>query len=146
MSREPGYDDRYGRLDERDRGPRDPARGDRYPAEGRGRDAPPDRRTNWAATGALICGIAGLITLFMFPPLGILLAAIAVVLAIVGLVKARHPYTGGTGQAIIGLVTGVIALLITALVIWGITALFQNADFQDQLQEQIEQLEGQVGE
>lgn len=148
MSREPRYDDRSARLDEDGRPLHESAPVDRPSdrADERGAGPAPGRRGNWAATAALVCGVASLITLFLLPPLGMLLAPIAVILGIIGLVKARDPYAGGTGQAVAGLVTGVIALLLTALLIWGVTVLFQNEDFQQQLQEQIEQIQVETGE
>lgn len=141
MSRDPRYDDPSGpervRVDHSD---------ERHSTDEQGRGTGRAQAGNWAAFAALICGVAGLITLFLSPPLGLLLALAAVVLGIIGLVKARSPYVGGAAQSIIGLVTGAIALLLTALLIWGITALFQNAEFQQQLEEQIQELQGEAGE
>lgn len=121
-------------------------RTDQRRVDERGRGAPRSRAGNWAATAALICGVVGLIALFMSPPLGLLLAVAAVILGIVGLAKARSAYVGGTAQAILGLVTGAIALLLTALLIWGITALVQNSEFQQQLDEQIQEIQDQAGD
>lgn len=147
---EPRNEDRTDRPVQRDRDHvDDPGRADRGDDRGRvddaGRGGVEARRGNWAATAALVCGVAGLITLFLFPPLGLVLALVSVVLGIMGLAKARDPYVGGTGQAIAGLVTGAIVLVLTALLIWGITALFQNSDFQEQLQNQINQMQEETG-
>lgn len=151
MSRDPRYDEPADRFDERARDPADErARvdhvDDQRRVDERGRGAPRSRAGNWAATAALICGVVGLIALFMSPPLGLLLAVAAVILGIVGLAKARSAYVGGTAQAILGLVTGAIALLLTALLIWGITAIVQNSEFQQQLDEQIQEIQDQAGD
>lgn len=151
MSRDRRYDEPAGRFDERARDPVDErARvgdvDDHRRMDEHGRGASRSRAGNWAATGALICGVVGLIGLFTAPPVGLLLALAAVVLGIVGLVRARSPYVGGTAQAIIGIVTGTIALLLTALLIWGITALVQNSEFQEQLQEQIQEIQDQTAD
>ena len=149
MSRDPRDDDSSTRDAERDaageRAPGDDPADRRAIAE-RDRRSPSARAGNWAATAALICGVVGLVALFVAPPLGLLLALAAVVLGIVGIVRARAPDVGGTAQAVIGLVTGAIALLLTALVIWGITALVQNPDFQQELRDQIEEVQNQTGD
>lgn len=148
MAREPRYEEDTVRPTTDDAARRqDGAPTDAH--DGRTRDDRPAERpreesSNMPATAALLCGLGSLVFLFVFPPLGILLALAAVVLGIVGLTKASDRYTGGTGQAIAGLVTGAITLVLTALLIWGITTLFQNADFQEELQNQIEQIEEQT--
>jgi hypothetical protein len=95
-----------------ERGREDPDDFDDLPAE-RPRRAPAGNTEgfativpyrNGAALAAYYCGVFGLI-----PVLGFLLGPIALILGVIGLVKARkNPKAHGTGHAIAGIVLGLI--------------------------------------
>jgi membrane-bound ClpP family serine protease len=74
--------------------------------------APP--RRNGMGTAALILGILGLVlvVLILFAPLGAFLGLLAVIFGIVGMVRAGRGEADNRGQAIGGLVTGAVALVI----------------------------------
>jgi hypothetical protein len=63
---------------------------------------------------ALVVGVVALVlvALLLFSPLGVLLGLVAVVLGIVGLVRANRGEADNRGQAVAGLVTGGLALLL----------------------------------
>ena len=63
---------------------------------------------------ALVIGVVALVLvlLLLFSPLGAFLGLVAVVLGIVGLVRANRGQADNRGQAVTGLVTGGLALLL----------------------------------
>jgi hypothetical protein len=65
-------------------------------------------------TAALVIGVVALVlaVLILFAPLGVLLGLVALVLGIVGLIRANRGQADNRGQAVAGLVTGALALLI----------------------------------
>ena len=71
-------------------------------------------RRNGIGVAALVIGVVALVLvlLLLFSPLGVLLGLIAVVLGILGLVRANRGEADNRGQAVAGLVTGAIALLL----------------------------------
>jgi membrane-bound ClpP family serine protease len=71
-------------------------------------------RRNGMGTAALILGILGLVLvlLILFAPLGAFLGLLAVIFGIVGMVRAGRGEADNRGQAIAGLVTGAVALVI----------------------------------
>jgi membrane-bound ClpP family serine protease len=77
-----------------------------YPAAG--------GRRNGIGVAALVFGVVALVLviLLLFSPLGALLGLIAVVLGIIGLVRANRGEADNRGQAVTGLVTGGLALLL----------------------------------
>jgi Na+/H+ antiporter NhaD/arsenite permease-like protein len=84
--------------------------GGSYPAGG----YPATGRRNGIGVAALVIGVVALVLvlLLLFSPLGVLLGLIAVVLGILGLVRANRGEADNRGQAVAGLVTGAIALLL----------------------------------
>jgi uncharacterized membrane protein HdeD (DUF308 family) len=66
---------------------------------------------------ALVIGVVALVLvlLLLFSPLGALLGLVALVLGIVGLVRANRGQADNRGQAVTGLVTGGLALLLGIL-------------------------------
>jgi uncharacterized membrane protein HdeD (DUF308 family) len=64
-------------------------------------------------TAALVIGVVALVlvVLILFAPLGAFLGLVAVVLGIVGLVRANRGQADNRGQAVAGLITGGLALL-----------------------------------
>ena len=71
-------------------------------------------RRNGIGVAALVIGVVALVLvlLLLFSPLGVLLGLIAVVLGILGLVRANRGEADNRGQAVAGLVTGGLALLL----------------------------------
>ena len=76
--------------------------------------APPSAPRNGMGTAALVVGIIALITSFFL--IGGLLGIIAVILGIIGLVRARRGEATNRGMAIAGIVTGALAILIAIVV------------------------------
>lgn len=73
----------------------------------------PAPESNGLATGAMVTGIISLVT-FWLCGLGAVLGLVAVVLGAVALSKAnKTPARTGRGQAIAGIATGAVALVIT---------------------------------
>jgi membrane-bound ClpP family serine protease len=77
-----------------------------YPAAG--------GRRNGIGVAALVFGVVALVLviLLLFSPLGALLGLVAVLLGIIGLVRANRGEADNRGQAVAGLVTGAVALLL----------------------------------
>jgi hypothetical protein len=71
-------------------------------------------RRNGIGVAALVVGVVALVLvlLLLFSPLGVLLGLVAVVLGIIGLVRANRGEADNRGQAVSGLVTGGLALLL----------------------------------
>jgi membrane-bound ClpP family serine protease len=71
-------------------------------------------RRNGMGTAALVVGVVALVlvALILFSPIGVLLGLVAVVLGIVGIVLANRGEADNRGQAVAGLVTGGLAVLI----------------------------------
>jgi membrane-bound ClpP family serine protease len=72
------------------------------------------RRRNGMGTAALVLGVLALVLvlLLIFSPLGAFLGLLAVIFGIVGIVKANRGDADNRGQAVAGLVTGGLALLL----------------------------------
>jgi hypothetical protein len=81
-----------------------------YPAAG----YPPARRRNGMGTAALVLGVVGLVLvlLLLFSPIGAFLGLLAVLFGILGIMRASRGEADNRGQAVAGLVTGAIALLV----------------------------------
>jgi hypothetical protein len=81
-----------------------------YPAGG----YPGARRRNGMGTAALVLGVVALVLvlLLIFSPLGGFLGLLAVIFGIVGVVRANRREADNRGQAVAGLVTGGLALLL----------------------------------
>jgi hypothetical protein len=78
-----------------------------------GYQAPP-RRRNGMGTAALVLGVVALVLvlLLIFSPLGAFLGLLAVIFGIVGIVRANRREADNRGQAVTGLVTGGLALVL----------------------------------
>jgi uncharacterized membrane protein HdeD (DUF308 family) len=65
-------------------------------------------------TAALVLGVVALVlaVLILFSPLGVLLGLLAVIFGIVGIVRVNREQADNRGQAVAGLVTGALALLL----------------------------------
>jgi hypothetical protein len=82
-----------------------------YPAPG---DQPARGRRNGMGTAALVIGVVALtlVLLLLFSPLGAFLGLVAVLFGVLGLMRANRGEADNRGQAVAGLVTGGIALLL----------------------------------
>jgi hypothetical protein len=71
-------------------------------------------RRNGMGTTALVIGVVALVLvlLLLFSPLGALLGLLAVLFGILGLIRANRGEADNRGQAVAGLVTGAVALLL----------------------------------
>ena len=78
------------------------------PVTGRSASPAPTQRLG---TAALVIGVVALalVVLILFAPLGAFLGLVALVLGIVGMVRANRGQADNRGQAVAGLVTGALA-------------------------------------
>jgi membrane-bound ClpP family serine protease len=83
-------------------------------------------RRNGMGTAALILGILALVlvVLILFSPIGVLLGLLAVIFGIVGIVRAGRGEADNRGQAVAGLATGAVAVVIGLFVAIGIGTFF----------------------
>jgi hypothetical protein len=81
-----------------------------YPAAG----YPAAQRRNGMGTAALVLGVVAvvLVLLLLFSPIGAFLGLLAVLFGILGIIRANRGEADNRGQAVAGLVTGAIALLV----------------------------------
>ncbi len=83
------------------------------------------------AVAAMVTGIVSLVT-FWLCGLGAVLGLVAVVLGIIALSKAnKTPARTGRGQAIAGIATGGVALVITIAFLAFFVFAAENTDFQE---------------
>ena len=77
---------------------------------------PAARRRNGMGTTALVLGVVAivLVLLLLFSPVGAFLGLLAVLFGILGIMRANRGEADNRGQAVAGLVTGAIALLVGA--------------------------------
>ncbi len=82
------------------------------------RYTPATRPRNGVGTAALVLGILGLVlAILVLPaPLGALLGLIAVILGIVGISRVNQGVADNRGQAVTGLVTGAIGLILGVVI------------------------------
>jgi hypothetical protein len=88
-----------------------------YPASQYPTGGPPAaRRRNGMGTTALVLGVVAivLVLLLLFSPVGAFLGLLAVLFGILGIMRANRGEADNRGQAVAGLVTGAIALLVGA--------------------------------
>jgi hypothetical protein len=73
---------------------------------------PSSRRHNGIGTAALVVGVVGLVlaVLVIFAPLGAVLGIVAAVLGLVAVMRANQGMADNRGQALAGLITGVLGL------------------------------------
>jgi membrane-bound ClpP family serine protease len=99
-----------------------------YPPAGAGSGATPTARPrhNGMGTAALVLGILGLVlvVLIFFAPLGAFLGLLAVIFGILGLLRANRGEADNPGQALTGLITGAVALVLGLLLTIGIGTFF----------------------
>lgn len=124
-----------------------------YPAQEPPRTADPlpgaPRRSNGVAIAALVCGIVALLLSWLpgINLLAMLLGLIALICGFVGLGKAKDPtVVGGRGMAIAGIVTGLLALVVSVLVYVGLARLFNDPGIQQQLRDAATEMQQQLDE
>mgnify|MGYP003287506270 CR=1 FL=1 len=83
-------------------------------------------RRNGMGTTALILGVVALVlvVLILFSPLGAFLGLLAVIFGILGIVRVNRGEADNRGQAVTGLVTGAVALLVGLFVAISIGTFF----------------------
>lgn len=102
-----------------------------------GGNAPTGPLPSGMAVASLILGVLGILSAFFL--IGGLLGLIALILGLVALGKIKRGLAGGRGMAIAGIVTGVIALLLSIVVVVSVGAFFaENKDEFSNLAECVE--------
>ena len=103
-------------------------------------------KTSAAAVFALVFGLAALFCALtgILSPAAVLFGIIGIVLGVVGLKMAKRVGVTGKGVAIGGLVTAVLGLLLGGAVIAGLSALVNDEQRLDQLQNRIDDLRDDV--
>ena len=99
-------------------------------------------KTSAAAVFSLVFGLAALFCALtaILSPAAVVFGIIGIVLGVVGLKMAKRVGVTGKGVAIGGLVTAVLGLLLGGAVIAGLSALVNDEQRLDQLQNRIENL------
>jgi hypothetical protein len=94
--------------------PGPPQPGQYQPPGYSGAGSPGAGRRNGMGTTALVIGVVAitLVLLLLFSPLGAFLGLLAVLFGILGIIRANRGEADNRGQAVAGLVTGGLALLI----------------------------------
>jgi hypothetical protein len=95
--------------------PSEPAR--RAPAESEPGTTMTTRRRNGMGTAALVTGSVSLVltVLILFAPLAIILGPLAIIFGIVGMRRATRGEADNRGQAVAGIVTGVLSLILVLI-------------------------------
>ncbi len=103
-------------------------------------------KTSAAAVFSLVFGLAALFCALtaILSPAAVLFGILGIVLGMVGLKMAKRVGVTGKGVAIGGLVTAVLGLLLGGAVIAGLSALVNDEQRLDQLQNQIDDLRSEV--
>lgn len=103
-----------------------------------GSDVPARRLPTGMSVASLVLGIIGILTAVIL--LGGLLGLVAVILGALALGKIKRGEAGGRGMAIGGIVTGVLAMLLTLLLLVTVGSfLASNSDEISNLSDCIEQ-------
>lgn len=104
--------------------------------------APPPQRqqSNGLAIAALVCGIIALLLSWIpfVNVLALLLGVVAVGCGIGGIRKTRTPGVGQKGLAIGGVVTGVLALLVSVMILAAIAGVVSDPEFREPLERLME--------
>jgi hypothetical protein len=103
-------------------------------------------KTSAAAVFALVFGLAALFCALtgILSPAAVLFGILGIVLGVVGLKMAKRVGVTGKGVAIGGLVTAVLGLLLGGAVIAGLSALVNDEQRLDQLQNRIDDLRSEA--
>lgn len=68
---------------------------------------------NGAGTAALLCGLLALVFMALFPPIGLLLAIVAIVCGLTGRARGRRGVASNRGQVLAGLLCGTVGLAVS---------------------------------
>ena len=103
-------------------------------------------KTSAAAVFSLVFGLAALFCALtaILSPAAVVFGILGIVLGVVGLKMAKRVGVTGKGVAIGGLVTALLGLLLGGAVIGGLSALVNDEQRLDQLQNQIDELRSDV--
>lgn len=106
------------------------------PSQPAGDQPPPPQQqsqSNGVAVAALVCGILALVLSWIpvINVLSVILGVVAIVTGVMGIRRASLPGLGQKGIAVGGLVTGVIAVLLSLLILIGLAGLVTDPEFRD---------------
>lgn len=97
------------------------------PGQGGGYGGAPAKPSNGLGTAALVLGILGLVSSIFL--VGGFLGFIAVILGFIARGKVKRGEATNGGSAMAGIITGILAVLISAVIIFAVGSLFNNAGF-----------------
>lgn len=125
--------------------------GNWYPPQGQAPPPPPGAHnqpqnpTNGLAIASMVTGIIAAVLFWAFG-LSAIIGIVAVVLGFVGLSKSKNlPGRVGRGQAITGIVTGIVGIVAAFFILVGIAALGSSAEDQfRQVGTELESIDGGV--
>lgn len=103
-------------------------------------------KTSAAAAVSLVFGTSAVVCLLtlVLTPVAILLGLIAVALGVVGLRMARRRGVTGKAVALTGILLGLVATVMSLLVVAGVTTLLNNNTAVDRIERQLNQLREQL--
>jgi len=99
-------------------------------------------KTSVAAVFALVFGVCSLTVLLS--PAALVLGIIALILAAAGIAMSRRPQVTGKGVAIGGLVTGLLALIVSGALLGGAATVLNNRSAVDRLDKQVQKLKDKL--
>ncbi len=97
----------------------------------------------FALVFALVCALVCALTVLLSPA-ALVLGVIALILAAAGLAMSRRPHVTGKGVAIGGLVTGLLALIVSGALIGGAATVLNNRSAVDRLDKQVQKLKDKL--
>lgn len=91
------------------------------PVTGRASVTPARTRVSGASTLSLVIGVAAILATLtgLLAPVGVILGAAAVLFSLVGIAMLRHRHVNGYGITVLGLLSGLAALVIGILAVRG---------------------------
>lgn len=103
-------------------------------------------KTSAAAAVSLVFGTSAVVCLLtlVLTPVAILLGLIAVALGVVGLRMARRRGVTGKAVALTGILLGLVATVMSLLVVAGVTTLLNNSSAVDRIERQVNELREQL--
>ena len=103
-------------------------------------------KTSVAAVFALVFGVCALVCALtvLLSPAALVLGVIALILAAAGLAMSRRPHVTGKGVAIGGLVTGLLALIVSGALIGGAATVLNNRSAVARLDKQVQKLKDKL--